>query len=215
VLIVDLDAHHGDGNAVVFLDDPSVRILDFYEADNFPYSKLPVWRKVEFGPGVRDAEYLEVLARELPLALEDSGPDLVVYVAGVDVYEHDPLTRFELTREGILARDAYLFDEVRRSGIPIAMVLAGGYAAGVWEIQYESIRRARENPGDSRVRPLVLRRFRRLCKFLADHGDVFRMRTFSDPDVASYADTPAAAPLRSPLHRTLRRMAEQVIGLGF
>ncbi len=139
VLIVDLDAHHGDGNAMVFQDEPAVHILDLYEANNFPYAKLPVWRKVEFGPGVGDAEYLEVLERELPPALEDLRPDLVVYVAGVDVYDQDPLTRFALTRSGILARDRFVFEQVRRLDIPLAMVLAGGYAQGVWEIQHATI----------------------------------------------------------------------------
>jgi len=141
VLIVDLDAHHGDGNAEALRHCSEVKILDFYGADLFPMTVGPIWRGVPFERGSRGAEYLATLRRELPAALNALSPELVVYIAGVDGYERDPLTAgyFQLTREQILERDRFVFEKVRSASIPIVMVLAGGYGPSAWELQYETV----------------------------------------------------------------------------
>ncbi len=41
VLVVDLDAHQGNGTASVFRDWPWAKILDLYEDDLFPFPKEP------------------------------------------------------------------------------------------------------------------------------------------------------------------------------
>jgi histone deacetylase 11 len=141
VLIVDLDAHHGDGHAEALRHSAEVKILDFYGADLFPMTVGPIWRGVPFERGSLGTEYLATLRRELPAALNALSPELVVYIAGVDSYERDPLTAgyFGLTREQILERDQFVFEEVRSASIPIVMVLAGGYGPLAWELQYETV----------------------------------------------------------------------------
>jgi len=141
VLIVDLDAHHGDGHAEALRQCVEVKILDFYGADLFPVVVGPIWRGVPFERGSRGTEYLATLRRELPAALNTLSPDLVVYVAGVDGYERDPLTAgyFRLSREQILERDRFVFEQARSASIPIIMVLAGGYGPFAWELQYETV----------------------------------------------------------------------------
>jgi len=63
-------------------------------------------------------------------------------------------------------------------------------------------------PGQKRVDPVVLERFRRLCGFLDRHRDVFRVRGFRDgPPPALRQD---ARLLRSPPWRTGLRMMEQL-----
>jgi hypothetical protein len=64
------------------------------------------------------------------------------------------------------------------------------------------------NEAKNRPDPVVVERFRRLCRFLERHRDSFRVRTFHDLAPASAA-TPQRAPLASPLHRTGLRMLEQ------
>ena len=59
------------------------------------------------------------------LALE---PELVVYQAGVDVYEGDRLGGLKLTEEGIIRRDMLVRDACRARGVPVAVTLGGGYA---------------------------------------------------------------------------------------
>ena len=39
-MIVDLDAHQGNGYEVDFLDDENICIVDFYNHDNYPYDYL-------------------------------------------------------------------------------------------------------------------------------------------------------------------------------
>jgi len=76
-----------------------------------------------------DAEYLDRLNAHLPAILDDFRPDLVLYVAGVDVFAEDVLGGLALTLEGIGERDRCVVGHCARRGIPLAATLAGGYAA--------------------------------------------------------------------------------------
>ena len=60
--------------------------------------------------------------------MDRARPDAVVYVAGADPYEKDQLGALKLTKEGLAARDRCVIDLARRGGVPVAVVLAGGYA---------------------------------------------------------------------------------------
>lgn len=63
------------------------------------------------------------------------------------------------------------------------------------------------NPAKTRHDPIVLKRFHKLCGFLAKHPDCFRVRGFRDlaPQIASQQP----APLDSPIWKTGVRMLEQ------
>ncbi len=68
------------------------------------------------------------------------------------------------------------------------------------------------NQSKTRADPIVVKRFERLCRFLADNGDKFRTRGFAGLDTA---DLPAPAgageaPLRSNIGRTAWRYGEQL-----
>ena len=132
-LVVDLDVHQGDGNAFVFGGERAwprggVYTLSLHGAKNYPFVKPPSTRDVPLADGTEDAEYLATLAHHLPLALRESDPDLVVYLAGVDVLADDRFGRLSLTREGLAARDRYVCETVRASGVPLCLLLSGGYA---------------------------------------------------------------------------------------
>ena len=53
----------------------------------------------------------------------------MVYLAGADPYEHDQLGGLGLTIEALGARDAFVLSAARERDIPVAVTLAGGYAA--------------------------------------------------------------------------------------
>jgi acetoin utilization deacetylase AcuC-like enzyme len=74
-----------------------------------------------------DAAYLEALARHLPTVL-DASPDLVFYLAGADPYRDDRLGGLALTLDDLRMRDRSVFDAAQRNRIPVAVVLADGYA---------------------------------------------------------------------------------------
>ncbi len=41
VLIIDVDAHHGNGNANVFREDAAITILDQFNDDIYPLNNTP------------------------------------------------------------------------------------------------------------------------------------------------------------------------------
>lgn len=128
VLVVDLDVHHGNGNAIAFAEDPETFTFSMHGAKNFPLRKPPSDLDIPLEDGVADEEYLAVLERWLPIAIERGRPDLVVYLAGVDVVEGDRYGRLSLTRPGLVERERRVLDAMRRRGLPVAIVLSGGYA---------------------------------------------------------------------------------------
>jgi acetoin utilization deacetylase AcuC-like enzyme len=79
--------------------------------------------------GISDAEYLEQLTENLPIVLERSQPQLAFYLAGVDVAAGDRYGKLALSESGVAQRDRFVIETVRGRGIPLCIVLAGGYAA--------------------------------------------------------------------------------------
>ncbi len=139
VLVVDLDAHQGNGTVSVFRDWPWAQILDLYEDDLFPFSKEPEDYPLPIGPGLTGTEYLDIVRDALPPALDAFQPDLVVYNAGSDPFEGDPLARYRLSASELADRDLLVVDMVQERNIPVAMVLSGGYSAESWKIHADAI----------------------------------------------------------------------------
>jgi acetoin utilization deacetylase AcuC-like enzyme len=130
-LVVDLDVHQGNGTAAIFQDEPAVFTFSVHGANNFPFRKETSDLDVALPDGVGDDEYLALLAQHLPGIVEAHRPDLVFYVSGADPYEGDRLGRLKLTMDGLRARDALVFDTCRAAALPVALSMAGGYAADV------------------------------------------------------------------------------------
>jgi histone deacetylase 11 len=139
VLVVDLDAHQGNGTAAIFGGWQWACIFDLFEQDLFPLIKeqedvaLPVRR------GMTGVEYLEIINVALPQALESIRPDLVIYNAGSDPFADDPLAGFRLTKSDLAQRDLTVVTMARERGIPLAMVLSGGYSSESWRIHADGI----------------------------------------------------------------------------
>jgi acetoin utilization deacetylase AcuC-like enzyme len=129
--VVDCDVHQGNGTAAIFRDDPSVFTLSLHGANNFPFHKETSDLDITFEDGTADDEYLAVLSLNLPKVLDGHRPDLVFYLAGADPYEGDRLGRLALTIEGLRERDRRVFDACRERGLPVAVVMGGGYAQDV------------------------------------------------------------------------------------
>jgi len=139
VLVVDLDAHQGNGTAATFRVWPWAKIMDLYEKDIFPIPKEQEDYPLPVGPNVTGREYLPLVEDTLSKALDDVRPDLVVYNAGSDPFIDDPLAYFRLTRNELAERDLLVVTRVRERSIPIAMVLSGGYSVDSWLIHTDAI----------------------------------------------------------------------------
>ncbi|WP_439815761.1 histone deacetylase family protein [Zavarzinia sp. CC-PAN008] len=127
VAVVDLDVHQGDGTAALFADDPDVATLSLHAQANFPVRKQRSTLDVGLADGLGDSAYLEILERHLGPFLERAAPDIVFYLAGVDVHADDPLGRLALSDQGIAQREALVVAQVRGRGLPLVTVVGGGY----------------------------------------------------------------------------------------
>jgi acetoin utilization deacetylase AcuC-like enzyme len=139
VLIVDLDYHHGNGNAEIFAEDESVFTFSMH-AGNWCWITKRNNLDVELPAHTTDATYLAALRHHLPRIVNDFRPDLVAYVAGSDPFSGDTLGDFDLTAEGMLERDCTVTREVWGRNIPMVVVTAGGYGELSWRIHFNYFR---------------------------------------------------------------------------
>ena len=128
VLLVDLDVHQGNGNAELLAADPWAFTFSMHGERNYPTRKPPSDLDVGLPDGTGDDAYLAALVEHLPRCFDAARPDLVLYLAGVDVVQGDRFGRLALTRDGLAARDRTVLEACRGRGVPVVLLLAGGYA---------------------------------------------------------------------------------------
>ena len=107
VLIVDLDVHHGDGNARIFKKDQDVFVFSMHEGDIFPPKKPKSDFDIKLKELTGDDRYMYLLRTHLPVILDRFKPDVIFYLAGADVYRGDRSSNLNITRKGILERDVF------------------------------------------------------------------------------------------------------------
>ncbi len=129
ILVLDLDAHFGNGTAACIPNDPDVFLFDFHgHASNFWNPDTPhLFKNFHHEP---DASlYLRTLRRELPRVLDEFQPDFCIFGAGMDVFSGTPNPPLRLKFPDIEKRDAFAFESLSSRGIPLAYVHSGGYAS--------------------------------------------------------------------------------------
>jgi acetoin utilization deacetylase AcuC-like enzyme len=131
-LVIDCDVHQGDGTAQILGPDPDAFALSLHGARNYPFQRIPSDLDVDLPTGTGDDAYLEALEDALGIAAARlPAPDVAFYLAGADPWEGDRLGRLSLTKAGLLARDELVLDTMVAAGVPVCVVLAGGYADDV------------------------------------------------------------------------------------
>ncbi len=145
-LIADCDLHQGNGTAAVFADDPTVATFSIHQDHIYPMDRPPSTIDIGLMPGTNDKAYMQELERWLLPLFDSHAPDFVVFVGGADPYCEDQLGSLALTREGLSMRDALVADACKERGLPLLVVLAGGYAHDFEDtiaIHLETIRQTR------------------------------------------------------------------------
>lgn len=143
VLIVDCDLHQGNGTASIFAKDRNVFTFSIHQENNYPFFKQHSNLDIGLEDGAGDREYLGALAENIPIIMKDFSPGFIIYVAGADPYKEDQLGGLKLTKDGLKARDEFVFKQARAESVPIAVVLAGGYAfheSDTVDIHYNTIK---------------------------------------------------------------------------
>ena len=74
-----------------------------------------------------DHDYLRVLRGQALPTLDAFRPELLLYLAGVDVLAGDRFGRFALTLDGVRERNRAVLTWARGAGIPVVTMMAGGY----------------------------------------------------------------------------------------
>ncbi|MGB0923030.1 MAG: histone deacetylase [Pseudoalteromonas shioyasakiensis] len=127
ILIFDLDVHQGDGTAAMLAHQPYAYTCSIHCEKNFPFRKSASDLDIGLAPNVTDSEYLGVVDDTLSYLLNTLNPDLVLYDAGVDVWQQDGLGKLDISWQGIEQRDYLVFKRCLEHNVPVATVIGGGY----------------------------------------------------------------------------------------
>ena len=127
VLIFDLDVHQGDGTAAILSDHQQIFTCSIHCEKNFPFRKSDSDLDIGLPIGMEDEAYLDKVAETFDELLHQVEPDIVLYDAGVDVWEHDGLGKLNISWEGIERRDHMILSRCLSDSIPVATVIGGGY----------------------------------------------------------------------------------------
>lgn len=140
VLVVDLDAHQGNGTICCLKGNPDAFLFSMHDKTAYPHPKEIGNLDIELPEDADDEYYLRHLTYELPIVLHKFKPNAVIYVAGADVLETDHLTMVAMTPEGVVKRDKFVIDSCLNRYIPVIMTLSGGYSDMAAETQCLSIK---------------------------------------------------------------------------
>lgn len=142
ILVIDLDAHQGNGYASIFKGNERIQILDVYNEDIYPHdeeAKQYVQFHYPVSAHIEDEAYLSIIERAVPDAMEHAAPGIIFYIAGADPFREDVLGCMAISEAGLIRRDEIVFKQGLQRGIPVLMVLGGGYTESAASITGRSI----------------------------------------------------------------------------
>jgi len=134
IIIIDIDAHHGDGVENLTADNPKVLTFSVHQDGIFPgtgdESKPGYFYNMPLEAGAGDKELLDAIEQLIYIIgardrIWDWQPDLLFITCGADGHKEDPLTSLEYSVEGYIAVAKRLKE--RFPDLPILLGGAGGY----------------------------------------------------------------------------------------
>lgn len=127
VMVVDTDAHQGNGTHALLGADPDVFTYSIHVAANYPSRKVPGSLDVGLPRFVAGEEYLCALRETLPPVVERFRPDLAVWLSGADPHQNDRFGQMRLTLKDMMNRDGFVLEQFVPRQIPLALLYGGGY----------------------------------------------------------------------------------------
>jgi acetoin utilization deacetylase AcuC-like enzyme len=127
IMVVDTDAHQGNGTASLLADDPKVYTYSIHVGRNYPSRKEMSTMDVETVRYVEGEMYLRQLFTTLAGALDAFSPDLVIWIAGADNHSNDRFGQMMLSIKDLQKRDEVILSAFLRNRIPVAVLYGGGY----------------------------------------------------------------------------------------
>ncbi len=127
IMVVDTDAHQGNGTASLLAADPRVFTYSIHVGRNYPTKKISSSLDIETVRYVEGEMYLQQLFLSLAGALDSFAPDLVIWISGADNHRNDRFGQMQLSLKDIQRRDEVLLSAFIKNRIPVAVLYGGGY----------------------------------------------------------------------------------------
>jgi acetoin utilization deacetylase AcuC-like enzyme len=152
--VIDLDAHKGDGTAVLTEEDSSITTLSIHMAHGWPLDGDAYDHQGNQNPSLTPSDidipvaagedhlYLAKLEKGLEKLSSIGPPDLAIVLAGADPYEKDELpstSELKLSLAQLNQRDRLVYHFLKAHQVPRAYVTAGGYGERSWEVDWQFI----------------------------------------------------------------------------
>jgi acetoin utilization deacetylase AcuC-like enzyme len=136
VLVVDYDAHHGNGTQAAFLDDERAAYLSTHQwgiypgtgwLEDAPHAKKRIVN-VPLPAYAGDQAFAQISEAITKPTVEAFKPQMIFVSAGFDAHWSDPLTNLGLSSAGFFSISKLLVElAVEHCGGKIVFVLEGGY----------------------------------------------------------------------------------------
>ena len=131
ILIIDLDVHQGNGTAKLLENEPRIFTFSMHGLTNYPFHKEKSDLDIGLLDGTTSETYLATLEEALPKLIEQVQPDFAFYLAGVDILSTDKFGKLKVSMEACKQRDAFVFSQLIKNQIPVAVTLGGGYSPDI------------------------------------------------------------------------------------
>ncbi|MEM4582886.1 MAG: histone deacetylase family protein [Desulfurococcaceae archaeon] len=137
ILVLDFDAHHGNGTMEIFYRERILQIDLHQDPDTlYPHTGYPdeIGEGEGYGyklniiltPGSGDDVFVELLNNIVEIA-KKYAPEALVVSAGFDAFENDGLADLNLTEKSYYSLGAL----IRELNAPAVVILEGGYGVGL------------------------------------------------------------------------------------
>ncbi len=145
VLVIDTDAHHGDGTQWSFYADNQVLSYSIHETGKYLYPGTGHYTErgdetgfgyavnIPLEPYTEDASFLDVFKRSITPVVESFQPDMILSVHGVDIHYLDPLTHLCCTLEA-LYQIPYIIKTLADTYTDGKVMMMGGGGYNIWEV---------------------------------------------------------------------------------
>jgi acetoin utilization deacetylase AcuC-like enzyme len=138
VMILDWDAHHGDGTQEIFYDDDRVLYISTHQMPLYPGTGYPeecgtgkgegFTVNIPLPPGTGDEGYMRVIEEIIDPVAREFEPEFIAISAGQDNHFTDPITSLALTARG--------YAEMMRWAVELSKEICDGRLVAVLEGGY-------------------------------------------------------------------------------
>ncbi len=146
VLILDLDAHFGDGTAEICSKESDIYTYSIHQKNQWPFfTNLPIIfsDKDVHLDNCSGKYYLNALYSSLKDVFFENNFDFCIVVDGADVWEFDEIKSsqdIKLTEKEVLERDLMVYDFLTKNSVKNLWLMSGGYGKESYKIHLNLIK---------------------------------------------------------------------------